>query len=138
MSRTKQMEATVIKEVATTTREFMGAKTISELPQEYVMARSAYLKEERNGLRQNNALTFLSLQNGFMFWFYKKIGNRESAVFEISGENCTIRKSAFLSDYKKAVAIMREKGEAVICNISFTKNGNVAVKAKPDAIAVLA
>jgi hypothetical protein len=119
-------------------RVYLGAKTVSELPLEYVMARKEYLQTERNGLRQANALSFLTQQNGFMFWFYAKIGAREVATFEIDGKPVNISKADFLTGYKKAVGIMREVGEAKICAVSFTKNGNVAVKANAGIIAVLA
>jgi hypothetical protein len=119
-------------------RVYMGAKTQNEMPDEFVMARKDYLKESRNGLRSANALSFLTQQTGFMYWFYKAIGARDVATFEISERRVNISKSDFLTGYKAAVAIMREVGETKICAVSYTKNGNVAVKANAGVIAVLA
>lgn len=136
MSKTKTMTAQVVAEVAQGQRVFMGAKAAQELPEAYIMARRDYLKEQRNELRQANALSFLTAQNGFMYWFYKAIGQRESATFYITDRAVSISKGAFLTDYKRAVAIMQEVGANTICEVSFTKSGNVAVKAKAGVIAV--
>jgi hypothetical protein len=133
MTKAKQIEATATAEAQ---KVYMGAKFAAELPDEFVMARREYLKENRNELRQANALSFLTAQNGFMFWFYKAIGARESATFYIADHAAKIAKSDFLNGYKQAVALMQEVGADAVCDVSFTKAGNVAVKAKAGIIAV--